>query len=113
MSNNAMNRRISENSENLDTRDNRQRPQSMSGTSVQQLWKIGTFHEKRLYNIEQQIHKLTYVSKQEEGNSLRLELQNLIAKVSRLEHENSTFRKFIQTSRKSEKKSVSLEIEEE
>jgi hypothetical protein len=110
MSNNAMNRRISENS---DTEDNQQRPQSMGGSSLQQLWRIGTFHEKRLNNIEQQIHKLTYMSEKRGGNSLQLELKNLNAKVSRLEHENSTFRKFIQTSRKTEKKSVSLEIEEE
>lgn len=93
------------------------KPRQMNGTSLQQLWKIGTFHEKRLNNIEAQVHKLSFVSKQgagkqTDGKQLEESIKTLTRKINRLESENASFRKYIKQTN-SEKKSVSLEIEEE
>jgi hypothetical protein len=86
----------------------------MNGTPVQQLWKIGTFHEKRLNDLETQVHKLSFISKQTPDKTPDKNIENLeqsiltlTRKINRLESENAEFRKFIQ-----QKKSVSLEIAE-
>jgi len=93
------------------------KPRQMQGTPVQQLWKISTFHEKRLNDIETQVHKLSFVSnqtygKQTDGQQIEESIKTLTRKINRLESENASFRKYIKQA-DSEKKSISLEIEEE
>ena len=115
MSNSRMESR--EQSQYSDHDNKTSKPRQMHGTPVQQLWKISTFHEKRLNNIETQVHKLSFISKQgagkqTDGQQLEESIKTLTRKINRLEIENASFRKYIQQTN-SEKKSVSLEIEEE
>jgi len=112
-SSNAMSRRIEANSseESYTNEQNVQnQPRSMNGNPTQQLWKICTFHETRINQIESQIHKLSHLEK---NNKSDQDLATIFLKLERLEQENTSLRNYITNANKEqEKKSISLEIEE-
>ena len=84
--------------------------QSMNGTPTQQLWKICSFHETRINQMETQIHKLSHLTN---SNKSDKNLEGIFQKLERLEQENASFRNYItNANKKQEKKSISLEIEE-
>jgi TolA-binding protein len=112
-SSNAMSRRIEANSPEGSYRnehDVQKQPRSMNGNPTQQLWKICTFHETRINQMETQIHKLSHLTN---SNKSDKNLEGIFQKLERLEQENASFRNYItNANKKQEKKSISLEIEE-
>lgn len=116
MSSVAMNRRISRDSRNssstfsnndFSNNNSNTEPLEISGTPSQKLYRIATFHEKRLNQVFDQVHVLTSkLNRIEPETNLRLH---------RLEQENASLRKQIaslMSSMSSSDNSVSLNIDE-
>lgn len=116
----AMNRRVARQTNNTvqefdrQTDQNRQqRPRQAKGTPVQQCWTVLNFHETRLKNIEDQVHRLTATIKNSDGTeNASSEVRLLLQRMDRLEKENAIFRQALQSNTKSGKKSMSLEVSE-
>ena len=116
----AMNRRVARQTNDTlqefdrQTDQNRQqRPIQAKGTPVQQCWTVLNFHETRLKNIEDQVHRLTATIKNSDGTeNASSEVRLLLQRMDRLEKENAIFRQALQSNTKSGKKSMSLEVSE-
>jgi len=116
----AMNRRVVRQTNNTVQEFDRQmdqnrqqRPRQAKGTPVQQCWTVLNFHETRLKNIEEQVHRLTATIKNAPSTeNASSEVRLLLQRMDRLEKENAIFRQALQSNTESGKKSMSLEVSE-